>query len=226
MATFLYMIGFVANLMVPKSVDSGKQEPTSRALLINVLLVALFALQHSGMARAGFKKWWTKVVPPPAERSAYVLNASLLLALLFWQWRPIPAVVWNVQSPAWWLVLQVLFCCGWLIVLVSSFLIDHFELTGLRQVQAYLAGNEYSAPEFKTPWLYRCVRHPLYMGLLIAIWSAPTMTLGHVEFAMAITAYIFLGILFEERDLVRSHGDAYRRYRQEVPMILPIPRKK
>lgn len=226
LAAFLYTIAFTGNLIVPKSIDSGVRESTGRALLINAVLLSLFALQHSGMARSRFKEWWTKIIPREVERSTYVLISSLLLLLLFWQWRAIPTPVWTIESPAVRAVLWALFCSGWLIVLISSYLIDHYELVGLRQVYRNLTGQHQPVPGFQTPALYKRVRHPLYLGFLVAFWATPVMTLGHLEFAVFTTAYILLGITFEERDLIRSYGNAYRRYRKEVPMLLPIRRKK
>jgi len=226
-AVFLYMIGFVGNVVVPKSVDSGVPAPLGESLLVNVALVALFGVQHSVMARPAFKSWWTKLVPKPVERSTYVLVASLILSLLFWQWRPIPAVVWDVEAP--WLVgpLTGLFMLGWAMVLYSSFLIDHFDLFGLRQVFLHLRKRPYSHPPFVVRSLYRLIRHPLMLGILIAVWSAPTMTVGHLLFSLLMTGYIFVGVTLEERDLVRHLGDDYRRYRSQTPMFVPsLARRK
>ena len=221
-ATFLYAIAFVGNLPAPKTIDSGMPGSLGTALLVNTLLLGLFAIQHSVMARPAFKRWWTRIVPKSVERTTYVLLASAALLLLYWQWRPIPDAVWSVSHPAGIVILQAVFWTGWALVLVSTFLISHFELFGLRQVWARLRVQELPSPVFRTPSLYKRVRHPIYLGFLLAFWAAPTMSVGHLLFAIATTGYILIGIFLEERDLMALFGEQYRRYREEVPMLIPL----
>jgi protein-S-isoprenylcysteine O-methyltransferase Ste14 len=224
-ATFLYAIGFVSGLGVPKTIDGGPATPLTMALIIDVVLMSVFALQHSIMARPQFKRVWTKIIPPAVERSTFVMLASLALVLMFWQWRPIPAVIWHVNSVAAANTLLGLEAVGWLIVLLSTFLINHFELFGLHQVANHLIGKPMPVPRFRTPLLYKLVRHPIYFGFIIAFWATPTMTAGHLLFAAVTTAYIFVGIALEENDLVAVFGDQYRNYRRQVSMIVPLPAK-
>jgi methanethiol S-methyltransferase len=219
--TFLYAIGFVSGLVVPKTIDTGTVVPMAEALIVNLLLMSVFAIQHSVMARKQFKQWWTQFVPKSVERSTYVLLASLALVLLFWQWRPIPTVVWQIDNAQIAMAVTGLSLVGWLIVLTSTFLINHFELFGLHQVANNLAGRPMPALRFRTPLYYQFVRHPIYLGFIIAFWAAPTMTVGHLLFAAVTTAYIVIGILLEERDLVDLFGDDYRRYKDRVSMLVP-----
>jgi protein-S-isoprenylcysteine O-methyltransferase Ste14 len=223
--TYLYAVGFVGNLVVPKSLDSAPTAPLGTALLVNLGLLALFAVQHSVMARPAFKRQLLRLVPPAAERSTYVLASSLALILLFWQWSPLGGVVWDVQDPAARAALYAAFGFGWLLVLVTTFLINHFDLFGLRQVWLYLLGREYKPLNFVTPGPYRLVRHPLYLGWLFAFWATPTMTVTHLLFAVMTTAYIFLAIQLEERDLIDAHPE-YAAYKRRVPMIIPVGTKR
>jgi len=219
--TILYAIGFVSGLAVPKTIDTGPVVPLTDALVVNLLLMSLFAVQHSVMARKEFKQWWTQYVPKSVERSTYVLLASLALLLLFWQWRPIPTVIWQIADPQIAMTVTALSLTGWVLVFTATFLINHFELFGLHQVMNNLVGREMPAARFRTPVLYKVVRHPIYLGFIIAFWVTPTMTAGHMLFATMTTAYIFVGILLEERDLVVLFGDEYRRYRERVSMLVP-----
>jgi methanethiol S-methyltransferase len=221
LAVFLYLIGFVENVLVPKSIDSGPSGDIVGSLLIDAGLVALFALQHSIMARPGFKRVWTRIVPEETERSTFVLLASLALALVCWQWRPLPQTVWSVADPIGSKALLAVSWSGWGLLLLSTFLISHFHLFGLSQGLARLLGHTPPEPAFITPFLYRWLRHPLYAGFILAFWAAPRMTLGHLFFAVATTGYIFVGIWFEERDLIAYFGDRYRQYRATVGMLFP-----
>jgi protein-S-isoprenylcysteine O-methyltransferase Ste14 len=219
--TFLYAVGFVSRFIVPKTVDSGAASAPMTALLVNLVLMSIFAVQHSGMARQGFKKLFARFASPAIERSTYVLLASLSLILLFWQWRPMPMTIWNIDDPVLAGIATAGGFAGWLIVLYSTFLISHFELFGLTQVVSHFAGRAVEPMKFKTPGLYRLIRHPIYLGFIIAFWCTPVMTLGHLLFAAVTTAYIFVGIYLEERDLVSLFGDQYRRYRDKVAMLVP-----
>jgi methanethiol S-methyltransferase len=225
LGTFLYAIGFVGNLVVPKSIDSGSQYSPSEAIVLDLLLLGLFAVQHSVMARPGFKRRWTQFIPPPVERSTYVLVSSLCLMLLFWLWRPMTSIMWEVQNPAVVFAVWVVVGAGWLVVLVSTFLIDHFDLFGLRQVYFYAMGRPYVPPPFHTRSLYRVVRHPIMLGFLIAFWITPVMTCGHLLFALMTTGYIAVGVHLEERDLRVIFAGTYEEYRRKVPMFVPWRRR-
>jgi protein-S-isoprenylcysteine O-methyltransferase Ste14 len=224
LGVFLYAIAFVGDFWVPKTIDSGG--PTGAlwsSLLINAGLLGLFALQHSGMARRGFKEWWTQIIPEPIERSTYVLFSNAVLILLFWQWRPLTDVMWSVEAAWGQYALWGLFGLGWTLVLIATFMISHAHLFGLKQVHEHMQGEELSAPEFQITGFYRYVRHPLNLGFLIAFWATPEMTLGHLVFALATTGYIFVAMVLEEQDLIARFGARYRRYRERVPMIVPAP---
>jgi protein-S-isoprenylcysteine O-methyltransferase Ste14 len=225
LVAFLYAIGFVANRVVPKSIDSGEPSALVPALLVNTALLLLFAVQHSVMARPWFKRWWTRFVPSPVERSTFVLFASLVLMLLYWQWRPLPAVIWSLDGPAA-VAMEILFWTGWGIVLLSTFMISHFHLFGLTQVHHHLLGKQVADPEFQVAGFYRMVRHPIMAGFFIAFWSTPKMTVGHLLFAAATTGYILVALQFEEHDLVEMFGEKYRQYRREVPMLIPFRKRR
>jgi len=227
LVSFLYAIGFVGDFIVPKAIDDGPSENLVATLVIDALLLGVFAVQHSVMARPAFKALWTRIVPRPVERSTYVLFSSLALLLIYWQWRPLAEpVIWNAAAS--WLVeaLWAVFALGWLTVLTSTFLINHFDLFGLRQVWTYIRNGETPPPDFRTPLFYRVVRHPIYLGFAIAFFASPRMTLGHLAFAIATTAYMLIAIQFEEHDLIAVFGDRYRRYRQTVSMFVPWPPRK
>ncbi|HEY4336877.1 MAG TPA: isoprenylcysteine carboxylmethyltransferase family protein [Puia sp.] len=223
--TFLYLVGFIGNLIVPKSIDRSTTEvmPASFAILINLLLIALFGVQHSVMARQPFKEKWTRVVPEPIERSTYVLFASTMLVVLFLFWQPIPAVIWSIGGAAASTLMAISFL-GWGIVLLSTFLINHFHLFGLLQTYRHLTDKRSGDLRFRTPFIYKLVRHPLYLGFLIAFWAAPVMTVGHLLFSLAMTVYIFIGIWHEERDLTNQYGERYEQYKRRTSKILPIPK--
>jgi protein-S-isoprenylcysteine O-methyltransferase Ste14 len=223
--TFLYAFAWVGGFVVPTRLDDPRTGPLGTAIAINAALLALFAVQHSVMARKWFKDAWTRIIPQPAERSTYVLASSLAMILLFWAWRPMGGTVWMVENPVAQALLYAGFAFGWLLVLVCTFLIDHFDLFGLRQVWFYLRGKPYTLPRFVTPAPYRLVRHPLYLGWLISFWVTPTMTVAHLFFAVMTSAYILIAIQFEEHDLVREHGESYEDYRRRVPMILPFGKR-
>jgi methanethiol S-methyltransferase len=226
LATFLYAIAFVGNMPVPKTIDSGDAGPLLPTLIIDILLLGIFAIQHSVMARPAFKRWWTRFVPQPVERATYVLLASLALVLLFANWQPILYPIWSVTNPLGIIVAQTIFWSGWALVLTSTFLINHFELFGLRQVYVRLRGQTLPVPVFHAPLFYKHVRHPIYLGFLLAFWATPSMTAGHLLFAIGTTGYILIGITLEERDLVELFGDQYRRYRNQVAMLIPLTNRK
>lgn len=223
LVAFLGAVGFVADVVVPKGINSGTPGPASLAILVNLGLLGAFAVQHTIMARPWFKKRWTTIIPKPIERSTYVLVASLLLLLMYWQWRPMPQLFWHFDNGILRFVLHALSALGWCVVLYASFLIDHFDLFGLRQVYLHLRGRPYTHRSFVTPALYRLVRNPLMLGFIIAFWSTPDMTQGHLLFAIATTGYILVGIYFEERDIAHILGEQYLAYRRVTPMLFPSP---
>jgi len=225
-ASFLYAIGFIGNFLVPRTLDGVPAESFDIALMVDLGLLGLFALQHSIMARPVFKAWLTRFVPASAERSTYVLASSLALIALFYWWQPLGGMVWNVTVPTARGAIWGAFAFGWLLVLVSTFLINHFDLFGLRQVWVQLRGRQYTDIGFRTPWLYRYVRHPLYVGWFFAFWATPTMTLTHLLFAVMTTGYILIAIRFEERDLISHLGQAYRDYKERVPMLIPFTKRQ
>ena len=223
--TFLYAFGFVGNLFVPKSIDGTPRVPLAQAILINSSLLLLFALQHSIMARPAFKKKWTKIIPEQAERSTYVLLSSLCLILLIWQWQPMGGFIWRIEAPIAKTILTILFITGWMIVLISTFMINHFDLFGLRQIWFYFLGKKYEPLHFRIPFFYKYVRHPLYLGWLIAFWATPVMSAAHLLFAVLTTGYILTAIKFEEKDLITHFGERYLNYRSGVPKIIPFTKK-
>lgn len=225
LAVFLYLVAFLGNFWVPRTVDHGLSAPVGQAVVVNMILLGVFGLQHSVMARPGFKTRWTRLVPPSIERSTYVMLSNVVLVLLYWQWRTMPAVIWKVELPAGRLALWVLFWLGWAIALASTFMINHFDLFGLRQVYLAWRARPYTNLDFRVRFFYRLVRHPLMLGFVIAFWAVPTMTAGHLLFSMAMTGYILIATQFEEHDLVAALGDDYRDYRRQVPMLLPLGRR-
>lgn len=226
LGAFLYLVGFVGNFVVPRTVDHGQPAPIGQAVGINLLLVGAFGIQHSVMARPAFKAWWTRIVPSSVERSTYVVLSSAVLVLLYWQWRTMPAAIWDVRPPAGRAVVWALFWLGWAIALGATFMINHFDLFGLRQVYLAWRQKPYTDLHFRTHLFYRLVRHPLMLGFLISFWAAPTMTAGHLLFSIAMTGYIVLALQIEERGLVKALGDEYRDYRRDVPMLVPRPRRR
>ncbi len=223
--TFLYAIGFITNWLVPTSIDSGTPGSSLSAIIINLLLLSLFAVQHSVMARPKFKAWWHQYVPESAERSVYVLASSLALLLLFWCWQPLPGMIWHIENSFFSRLMWGIHAAGWGLVLVATFLINHFDLFGLRQIYLNYKDQPYTPLEFKTPWLYQYLRHPLYAGWFICFWVTPSMSQGHLLFAAVASAYILVAIQLEEKDLVHFLGDAYVKYKQNVPMLIPFCKK-
>jgi len=226
LGTILYAIGFVGNHVVPKTIDGEPQVPLASAILTNASLLLLFAMQHSIMARPTFKRRWTRIIPAELERSSFVLLSSICLVLMMWQWQPIGGIVWSVKNEMLNTVLHIAYLTGWAIVFVSTFLINHFDLFGLRQVWLYFRGKPYSGLPFRLPGLYRLVRHPLYLGFLVAFWSTPVMTVAHLLFAILTTGYILTAIRFEEKDLIVQFGEKYRTYKTWAPMLIPFTKRK
>lgn len=224
--TLTYSVGFIGNFIVSKTLDSYSDTNLINGILIDVSLIALFGIQHSLMARQNFKKWWAKIIPDPIERSTYVLMASLTLLLLFWQWHSLGGIIWNIQNPIVSNIIYGIFALGWLIVLISTFMINHFDLFGLRQVYLYLRGEEYEYLGFRIPGFYKYIRHPIMLGFVIVFWATPTMTFSHLIFALGTTIYMLVGIKLEEVDMISIYGDLYQEYRQKVSMLIPIPRRK
>jgi protein-S-isoprenylcysteine O-methyltransferase Ste14 len=222
--TLVYAVGFLIDQVVPKGINDGEVVPVSQAFMVNVVLLLLLPVQHSIMARPSFKEKWTRIVPKAIERSTFVLVTGLLLWLLYWQWRPMPDVVWDIETSSLRSLLMMLYFAGWVLLFGSSFLIDHFDLFGLRQVYFCLQGKEYTAPVFVERLVYKWIRHPLMLGFITAFWAAPTMTQGRLLFAIVTTAYIMIGIRMEERDLIANHGDDYKSYKQRTGMLFPISR--
>ncbi len=224
LGTFLYAIGFVENMVVPKSIDGPGSATSSVPWLINLLFLGSFAIQHSVMARPGFKRWWTKFVSPDIERSTFVLLTCIILISMYFFWQPMTGIIWEIENGTVALILTIISFLGWGIVLLATFLINHFDLFGLRQVWLQFIDRPYTHLQFKKRSLYKLVRHPLMLGFLIAFWSTPHMTAGHLLFALATTGYILIALQLEERDLIKAHGEKYQAYRQEVPMLIPIPK--
>ena len=227
LVAFLYAIGFVGNFIVPKSIDTGTEASLMQAFLINTLLLSLFAIQHSVMARPAFKKWWTGIISPVIERSTYVLLSSLALFLLYWQWQPMPSIVWNIESESAIMIINGIYFFGWIVVLLSTFMINHFELFGLKQIFENLKGKQPQHPTFKINYLYKIVRHPIMMGFIIAFWATPRMTMSHLLFSITTTIYIFIAVKFlEEKDLLKFYEKEYEDYQKSVSMLFPFIGKR
>jgi protein-S-isoprenylcysteine O-methyltransferase Ste14 len=224
-AYFAGLGGFLAGLLGPYSINAGVQGAFWPALITNMSLIILFGLPHSLMPRQRFKQWWKRIIPPAAEHGTFMLQAGLLALLLIWQWQPMTGVIWQIDAPVLRGMLWVVYWSGWLIAFIATFLIDHFELTGLKQVFAHLRNRPAVYPRFRTPFLYKVVRHPMQFGVILAFWSPPEMTGGRLIFALGMTTYILIGLYFDERDLVRRFGDAYRACQQQTPMLIPYSQK-